>query len=403
MVDRRREREIGETEMQWILVAHGLITAVVVVSLLCGQWPIFQGTFIERIHYFITHGAFDYFLQFVAVICGSRGRKVVLSVEHYCCDRPNPILQLFYLSILGGTYGIIATSTFKYIPNYYVSEFHRYSSMLAIGVGIQLFLLTSFSDPGTVNSENASNYLSAYPYDKVIYVEKECRTCKIPKPARSKHCGICDRCIARFDHHCGWMNNCIGEKNTRFFMAFLLWHFLICLYGVIILGLVLAAELRERNVIYILTVYYGIEKSFSRLFPHVVQWLLSGYNTQLLLIVFLLIISLLLAGFFGYHARLCLTNTTTNETFKWQEYISWKMKVNEAKASAAALRASVSAVQGEARPPESKWRLFCRKSPLQNEEVVVKNNVYDKGILSNVWEILFPLSERRSFHRKKTS
>ncbi|XP_020273047.1 probable protein S-acyltransferase 17 isoform X4 [Asparagus officinalis] len=327
-------------------------------------------------------------------------------------DRANPLLHhlrrlrlllLFYLGILGVTYGIIVNSSFRYIPNYYVCESHRYLSILAIGVGIILFLLTSFSDPGTVNSENVSNYLSAYPYDKIIYVEKECRTCKIPKPARSKHCGICDRCIARFDHHCGWMNNCIGEKNIRYFMAFLLWHFLICLYGAIVLGLILASQLKERNIIYILTVYYGIEKSFSGLFPHVVQWLLSSHNTQLLLIVFLFIISLLLVGFFGYHAHLCLTNTTTNETYKWQEYISWKRKVNEAKASAAAVRASINAMNREAKAQESKWRLFFRKSPLQNVEVVVKDNIYDRGIFSNISEIVVPLSERRSFLRKKTS
>ncbi|XP_073108836.1 probable protein S-acyltransferase 17 isoform X3 [Elaeis guineensis] len=370
-------------EIQWALVVHGLVTLLVVVSLLCGHWPIFQDTFIERIQYFITSGAYDYFLRFVAVIFGSRGRNCFLVVEHYFCGRPNPILQcdllqLLYLSILGVTYLVIAKSSFRYIPGYYVSELHRYTSMLAVGVGVILFLLTSFSDPGTVTAENVS------------------------QPARSKHCGICDRCVARFDHHCGWMNNCIGEKNTRYFLAFLLWHFLICLYGAVVLGFILAGELKERRVIYILTVYYGVENSFSSLFPYIVQWLVASYNTQILLIMFLAIVSLLLAGFFGYHAHLCLTNTTTNETFKWQDYISWKRKLNEAKSSAAALKASIHAVTGESNPPKSKWRAFFRRSPLQNEEVVVKNNVYDQGIASNLFEIVFPLSERRSFFCRKS-
>lgn len=53
--------------------------------------------------------------------------------------------------------------------------------MLAVGIGILLFLLTSFSDPGTVKAENVSQYISAYPYDNIIYTEKECSTCKLPK------------------------------------------------------------------------------------------------------------------------------------------------------------------------------------------------------------------------------
>lgn len=48
--------------LQWMLVCHGLVTLLVVVSFLCGQWPIFQGTFIEKIHHFITVGAYGYIL-----------------------------------------------------------------------------------------------------------------------------------------------------------------------------------------------------------------------------------------------------------------------------------------------------------------------------------------------------
>ncbi|KAF3633009.1 putative protein S-acyltransferase 17 [Capsicum chinense] len=387
-------------EVEWLLVIHGLVTLLVLISFLCGQWPIFEGTFIQKINFFLTFGACDYFRRFVGAVFGQKGSDVLFCVEYYCCDRPNPILQVIYLGIIGASYYFIVQSCFKYIPGYYLGEVHRYMSLLAVGGGILLFLLTSFSDPGTVNAGNVSHYLSAYPYDNIIFSEKECPTCKIPKLSRSKHCRICDRCVARFDHHCGWMNNCIGEKNTRYFMAFLLWHFLLCLYGTVAIALVLAGRLKELRVIDILTVYYGFEKSFSSLAPHVVVWLLDSYNTQILIMVFLAIVSMLLAGFLAYHTKLCVTNTTTNETFKWQEYLSWKKKVNEAKASAAALKASLGELNQEKKLPVSKWKAFFQRSHLEEVEVV-KNNIYDKGMLQNVVEIVVPLSTRRSFLQGK--
>ncbi|KAL5712749.1 protein S-acyltransferase [Ranunculus cassubicifolius] len=386
-------------EIEWLLIFHLCLTLLVIISFLCGQWPIFQGTFIEKIHYFLRIGAYDYLLRFVMFVCGSKGRDAILSVETAFCDRPNPILQIIYLGIIGGTFYLVAQSSFPYIPGYYLSEVHRLTSFLAVGVGLLLFLLTSFSDPGTVKVENVSQYLSAYPYDNIIYHKKECSTCLIPKPARSKHCSVCDRCVARFDHHCGWMNNCIGEKNTRYFMAFLLWHFLLCLYGAVVLGLVIAGRLKELRVIYILTAYYGVDNSFFSLAPHVVQWMLSSYNTQMLLMVFLAIVCMLMMGFFGYHLHLCLTNITTNETFKWQDYISWKKKLNEAKASTAALKASISGISGEKKPKQSKWRGCFRRSRLEEKVEVVKDNVYDKGFLRNLAEIVIPLSTKSSFDK----
>ncbi|VVB15278.1 unnamed protein product [Arabis nemorensis] len=282
-------------------------------------------------------------VRVVGFVFGSKGTGMILLVEYFCCQRPNPLLQIIYLSIIGSTYYLTVKSSFTYIPGYYVSELHKYTSFAAVMIGILLFLLTSFCDPGTVNAKNVLHYISVYPYDDIIYSEKECSTCKIPKPARSKHCSICNCCVARFDHHCGWMNNCIGVKNTRYFMAFLLWHFLLCLYGTIAIGFILAGRVKEHRLVHVLTMYYGIENSFCNLAPRVLQWLVGTYNTQILLMVFLSLISLLLAGFFTYHVNLCLTNTTTNEKFKWTEYTSLQKKISEAKASAAALKAGMTA------------------------------------------------------------
>lgn len=48
-----------------------------------------------------------------------------------------------------------------------------------------------------------------------------CDQCYIIIGKPTKHCKLCDHCVERFDHHCLFLNRCIGINNHRMFIILL--------------------------------------------------------------------------------------------------------------------------------------------------------------------------------------
>ncbi|KAL3337702.1 hypothetical protein AABB24_030036 [Solanum stoloniferum] len=130
-----------------------------------------------------------------------------------------------------------------------------------------------------------------------------CSKCQNGKPPRCHHCSVCQRCVLKMDHHCIWVVNCVGARNYKFFLLFVVYTFLATTLNTLVLL-----------------------PSFIKFFRQTKNQSLLPGNIAVIFLVFVLNLafSLSLLCFVIMHASLLSSNTTSVEVYEKKKSTQWK-------------------------------------------------------------------------------
>eukprot|EP00578_Thalassiosira_sp_NH16_P014712 CAMPEP_0181124912 /NCGR_PEP_ID=MMETSP1071-20121207/26754_1 /TAXON_ID=35127 /ORGANISM="Thalassiosira sp., Strain NH16" /LENGTH=311 /DNA_ID=CAMNT_0023210289 /DNA_START=554 /DNA_END=1489 /DNA_ORIENTATION=+ len=267
-----------------------------------------------------------------------------------------------------------------------------------------------------------------YPYDGVLYAEGAvCPSLKIRKIARSKYDRVSGRHVPRFDHHCGWLNTAIGERNYGAFLMFVGVQVGMCCYGTWAMWRVLAGEVIEKDLLNatFFNAVTGAEVQADRII--VFHYLFARHLPICGVLLLMSVMSIALGAFLGFHLYISSMNMTTNEYFKWRAVKRWhkkeKMRYERARKDGKIGKRKMvnddDAGSEEARLLEKVvpdgdvgcvGPVATSTSPKDDDaaedEILdpgpMPKNIYNKGIISNFSEVFFPLSYREDAIRRFT-
>ncbi|KAG5301333.1 palmitoyltransferase pfa3 [Histoplasma ohiense] len=245
-----------------------------------------------------------------------RCREVARRCERLCCN-------MFTYFPLAFVYGLTTWSVYVEAKIGMQPTKSRWIGPATSVLGIILYILLNssytiavFTDPGSpltgprTNSRGNRHMYSSLPttetsgYTNLTVSsaggKRYCKKCMCIKPDRTHHCSSCQRCVLKMDHHCPWLATCVGFRNYKPFLLFLIYTCLFCWVCFAVSATWVWTEILN-DTRYI--------ESF-------------GPVANVLLAVIAGIMGLVLSAFTGWHINLAARGSTTIECLEKTRYLA---------------------------------------------------------------------------------
>ncbi|XP_030156996.1 palmitoyltransferase ZDHHC4 isoform X2 [Lynx canadensis] len=286
--------------------------------------------------------------QVISCIIPECLQRAIRKVLHYLFHTRNHTFIMLHLLLQGMVYAEYTWEVFGYCQELGFSLHYLVLPYLLLVINLVFFTLSCVSNPGTITKANAFSLLQVYEFDEVMFPKNmKCFTCHVRKPARSKHCRVCNRCVHRFDHHCVWVNNCIGAWNARYFLIYLL-TLTASAATMAVVSTVFLVQLVVVSDLYLETYVDDLGH---------LQYLFLTLPRIVFMLGFVVMLSFLLGGYLCFTLYLAATNQTTNEWYRGD-------------------RAWCHHCPHVARPPSAEPQVY--------------RNIHSHGLWSNLGEIFLP-------------
>ena len=124
-----------------------------------------------------------------------------------------------YFVLMGFSLVLLEFSSYDVLRVAGTSDWLLFSSQMLFGLACLLCVIVWLSNPGIIERDPSLNFVKLLDG---MEASSLCPDCSIVRTPRCRHCTLCNHCVDRYDHHCPWVNNCIGKGNFCQFYIFVL-------------------------------------------------------------------------------------------------------------------------------------------------------------------------------------